>query len=60
MSGAARERGTVEAIFAGAEPEAVPAALEQAEVVAGRGIRGDRYFEGERHLLASRRRAVAT
>ena len=46
MSGAG-ERGTVEAIFAGPEPEAVPAAVEEAAVVAGRGIRGDRYFAQE-------------
>ncbi len=43
MSGAG-ERGTVEAIFAGPVPEQVPASVQEAEVIAGRGIRGDRYF----------------
>lgn len=46
MSGGARDRGTVEAIFSGASAANVPAPIEVAEVVAGRGIRGDRYFEG--------------
>ena len=46
MSNGDRARGTVEAIFAGAVATEVPEPVEQAEVVAGRGIRGDRYFEG--------------
>ena len=39
-------RGTVEAIFAGATAEGDLTAIEQADVVAGRGISGDRYAEG--------------
>jgi len=38
--------GAVEAIFVGAEAEAVPAPVPEAEVVAGQGVRGDRYFRG--------------
>lgn len=46
MSDGDRVRGTVEAIFAGTTATEVPEPVEQAEVIAGRGIRGDRYFEG--------------
>ena len=39
--------GAVEAIFVGAEAELVPAPVHEAEVVAGQGVRGDRYFRAE-------------
>ena len=45
MSGE-REHGTVEAIFAGADARGDLTAVDQADVVAGRGINGDRYAEG--------------
>ena len=38
--------GRVEAIFVSAEAQEQPDEVREAEVVAGRGIRGDRYFDG--------------
>jgi MOSC domain-containing protein YiiM len=38
--------GTVEAVFLAASGTAAPVAVAEAEAVPGRGLRGDRYFEG--------------
>ena len=37
--------GTVEAIFIASEAEALPAAVDAAGAIAGKGIDGDRYFD---------------
>src|SRR4051812_2680785 len=39
--------GTVEGLFVAAAAEARCTAVESAEAVAGRGLRGDRYFDGQ-------------
>jgi MOSC domain-containing protein YiiM len=38
--------GTVEAIFVAPRPIVLPGAVDAVEAVPGRGLRGDRYFEG--------------
>jgi hypothetical protein len=43
---APRAAGAVEAIVVAPEAEAAPVRLDSAEVRAGRGLRGDRYFDG--------------
>jgi MOSC domain-containing protein YiiM len=40
------DHGTVEAIYVGERPIVEPAAVDEAEAVPGRGLRGDRYFAG--------------
>ena len=40
--------GRVEALFVGPRAEELPAAVARAEAVAGRGLRGDRYFAAGR------------
>jgi len=42
--------GTVQAIFLAARSAAPEAPVEEAEAVAGRGLRGDRYFTGTGHF----------
>ena len=39
--------GSVEGIFISAESERLPEPVEEVEVLAGKGIRGDRYFVPE-------------
>src|SRR4051812_48623331 len=47
LPGAAGTSGTVEGLYVAAAAEAPCVAVETAEAVAGRGLRGDRYFEGQ-------------
>jgi hypothetical protein len=42
----ARDEGAVETIVVAPEAEAAPVRLDRADVRAGRGLRGDRYFDG--------------
>jgi hypothetical protein len=42
-----RTSGTVEALYVAAFAEAACVAVDAAEAVAGRGLRGDRYFDGQ-------------
>jgi MOSC domain-containing protein YiiM len=43
-----RDRGAVEAIFIAGTHEALPSAIDEAEAVPAAGLRGDRYYDGER------------
>jgi MOSC domain-containing protein YiiM len=45
---AARDRGAVEAVFIAERHEQLPAPVEQVEAVPAAGLRGDRYFDGQR------------
>jgi MOSC domain len=46
LPAAAPATGVVEGVFVAAAAEAPCAAVDRAEAVAGRGLRGDRYFDG--------------
>jgi MOSC domain-containing protein YiiM len=46
LPGSAGASGTVEGIFVAPAAEAACVAVEAADAVAGRGLRGDRYFDG--------------
>ena len=46
LPGASRTAGTVEGLYIAPAAEARCEAVETAEAVAGRGLRGDRYFDG--------------
>lgn len=47
MIHAGSKRGTVAAVYVAPSAAAEPAAVTEAQLVAGRGIEGDRYFSGD-------------